>query len=110
VASIRFQLDEHVSPAVAQALRQHGIDVVTSAEAGLLGAPDTLQLDHALRTGHVVVTLDRDFLRLDHEGHPHAGIAFFPRGSRAIGHIVESLDTVFGVMEPSDMSQRVEYL
>ena len=56
------------------------------------------------------MTLDRDFLRLDHEGHPHAGIAFFPRGSRAIGHIVESLDTVFGVMEPSDMSQRVEYL
>ncbi len=34
---IRFYTDEHISRAVVHGLRQRGVDVLTVAEAGLLG-------------------------------------------------------------------------
>lgn len=36
--TIRFHLDEHIDPAVADGLRRRHIEVTTAAEAGLLGA------------------------------------------------------------------------
>ena len=51
---IRFQLDEHVPQAVAQALRRRGIDVLTAAEAGLLSVPDAELLARSYATGRVV--------------------------------------------------------
>jgi hypothetical protein len=38
--AIRFHLDEHVASAIAEGLRRRGIDVTTTADAGLLDAPD----------------------------------------------------------------------
>lgn len=37
---IRYLVDEHVAKAVATGLRKRGIDVITIAEASLLGAED----------------------------------------------------------------------
>lgn len=37
---VRYFTDEHVAKAVAGGLRKRGIDVLTIAEAGLLGADD----------------------------------------------------------------------
>lgn len=68
MARIRFQLDEHVPHAVAQALRRRGVDIVTTVEAGLLAASD---IEHVLRAyveGTIVVTHDPDFLRLHERG------------------------------------------
>jgi hypothetical protein len=39
---VPFHLDEHISGALAIALRHRGIDVTTTAEAGLVGAADQL--------------------------------------------------------------------
>ena len=95
--------------AVARALRRRGIDVVTTAEAGLLGAPDTEQLAYACAHERVVVTYDDDFLRLNHQGHPHAGIAYFPR-VRSIGEIIASLILMYEVIDSAEMAGSVEYL
>ena len=96
--------------AIAQGLRSRGINVTTTTEAGLLGACDTEQLDFALRERRVVVTIDPDFLAIASEGIEHAGIAYAPRGSRSIGHIVRYLCLMNDCLEPSDMASKVEFL
>ena len=76
VNSIRFHLDEHVDPDIARALRQYGIDVSTTVEAGLRTAADPDQLAFVQREGRVLVTHDADFLRLAAQGVNHPGIAY----------------------------------
>ncbi|MGQ0635908.1 MAG: DUF5615 family PIN-like protein [Planctomycetaceae bacterium] len=61
---IRFHLDENVDQAVTRGLRERGIDATTTADAGLLGAPDNEHLDFVLREARVLMTHDPDFLRL----------------------------------------------
>ena len=109
MARIQFQFDEHVSSAVATELRKRGVDVLTSGEAGLVGAPDTIQLAHARAAGRVLFTQDGDFLSL-HRQHTHAGIAYCKMGSRSIGQIVEGLMLIYDVYEAEEMTDRVEYL
>ena len=53
---IRWYMDEHAPRAVAQGLRRRGVDVQTTQEAGMLHAPDDLQLNFATRQGRAVFT------------------------------------------------------
>jgi hypothetical protein len=46
--AIKFHLDEHVHPAIAEGLRRRGIDVTTTIEAELLGAEDEKHLEFAV--------------------------------------------------------------
>ena len=62
--TIRFHLNENCHRAIADGLRRRGIDVTTTPEVGLLSATDEEQAAHGLRTGRIVITQDRDFLRL----------------------------------------------
>jgi hypothetical protein len=95
--------------AVAAALRRHGIDVVTSAEAGLLSSPDITQLEHARNTGRVIATQEGNFLGLHHR-FEHAGIAYCQQGSRSIGEIVAGLMLIYEVFSAEDMVDHVEYI
>jgi predicted nuclease of predicted toxin-antitoxin system len=72
--AIRFHLDENCDPRIAVGLRLHGIDVTTTSEAGLHGAPDERQLGYAAAEARVILTHETDFLRLDAAGAAHAGI------------------------------------
>jgi hypothetical protein len=58
----------------------------------------------------VIVTSDGDFLALARQGDEHAGIAYVPRGSRSIGHVVRSLCLMSDCLEPSEMTGKVEFL
>lgn len=53
---VKFYTDEHVARAVANGLRERGVDVVTTSEAGLLGASDEKHLEYASAEGRVVFT------------------------------------------------------
>ncbi len=75
-ALIRFHLDEHVPAAIGGGLRARGVDVTTSAEAGLLGVEDLEQLAFALSENRVFVTHDTDFLSIAADGLAHAGICY----------------------------------
>jgi hypothetical protein len=108
--TIRFHLDEHCDPAIAAGLRLHGVDVTTTAEAGLLRAEDEEHLAYAIRTSRVVFTQDRDFLRLNAFGLVHSGIAFCYQNSRSIGQIIAGLLLIWEVLEPEEMANHVEYL
>jgi predicted nuclease of predicted toxin-antitoxin system len=95
---------------IARELRRQGVDVVTTGEAGLLGTPDTAQLAHAHATGRVMVTQDKDFLRLNDEGVNHSGIAYSRHGTRTIGQLVAALIRIHRSLDAERMVDWVEYL
>jgi predicted nuclease of predicted toxin-antitoxin system len=110
VATIRFHLDEHVSPAVASGLRHLAIDVTTTQDAGLLGASDDAHIAFALAQGRVTFTQDDDFLALSSQGVEHAGIAYCRQHSRSIDEIIHGLEMIHGVYEADEMRNRVEFI
>ncbi len=76
---IRLYLDEAVSVFVAQLLRPHGFDVLTTKDAQKLGCTDPAQLRYAATQRLTLLTHNRaDFERLHTEAlqdqKPHAGI------------------------------------
>jgi Domain of unknown function (DUF5615) len=108
--TIRFHLDENCAGAIAAGLRRHGIDVTTTADAGLLGALDPEQVAYALPLGRVIFTQDGDFLGIHGSGSPHPGIAYCPKDSRTIGQIIDSLILIWELFDPDEMVNRVEFV
>ena len=104
---IKFHLDEHVDPDVAQALRRHGIDVTTTVEAGLRGADDQTQIRFAKSGGRVLVTHDTDFLQLANTESSHPGIAYCGMSELSIGEIIQSLILIHEVLTPAELTGRV---
>lgn|SRR5262249_55579874 len=107
---VRFHLDEHISSAIALALRRRGIDVTTTAEAGMLGAEDIAHLDFARKSGRVMVSNDDDFLRLHANSYPHAGIAYCKQGARSVGEMIHTLILIYELMSPDEMIGQIVYL
>lgn len=106
---IRYHLDEHVDPAIANALRRAGINVTTTIEAGLRTQNDEAHLRFARNEGRVIVTRDQDFLRLASSALDHSGIVFYT-ASQSIREIIEGLILIYEVMLPGEMVGCVEYL
>ena len=106
---VRFYADEHVPNAVVKGLRLHGADVLTTAEAGMLGASDEEQLAFAARAGRVLYTQDADYLRLHRAGVEHAGIAYARQG-RTVGEVVRGLLLVYDVLDPESVAGTVEFV
>jgi len=107
---LRFDLDEHIDPAIADGLRRRGIDVTTTVEAGLRGAWDEEHVEFARSQGRVVVTQDPDFLRIHRAGIPHDGVAFSQHGLRSIGELLRSLILLNDCLDPEEMRNHVEFL
>jgi predicted nuclease of predicted toxin-antitoxin system len=108
--NIRFHLDEHVNPDVADGLRRRGVDVTTSADAGLRGAVDTAHVGYIVSQRRVIFTNDSDFLRLHDGGIEHPGIVYCHQQSRSVGEIIRGLVLIWEALEPEDMQNRVEFL
>jgi uncharacterized protein with PIN domain len=106
---IKFYADEHVSRAVVRGLRQRGVDVLTVAEAGMLGASDDDHLERARNEGRVVFTQDDDFLRMHAAGYAHAGIVYAPQQT-SVGEIVRGLVLIYHILDADDMQGHVEFL
>ena len=106
-AAVRYRLDEHLPHALTRALRRRAI--ATAAESGAVGLPDDDLLVCCLTEGRVLVTQDRDFLRLHQQVAPHAGIIFCEQGSRSLGEIVAFLLLIADVLDPAEMAGRVEF-
>ena len=106
---IRFHLDEHIDPDIALALRRHGVDVTTTADAGLLTSDDDDQLAYVCQQRRVMVTDDADFLRMA-GARSHPGIVVAHRRSNSMGEIIRALVLVYEVLTPEEMSQHIEFL
>ena len=110
MAGVRFQLDEHLTHAIARSVRRWGIDIATAGDAGTVGMPDDRLLAHCRTEERVLITNDTDFLALHDRGASHAGIVFWKQGSFTIGEVVDFLALIAGIYDPSDMTDRVEFV
>jgi len=75
--AIKLYTEEHVVPAVVNALRKQGLDVLTAQEAQMLNAPDEEHLRFAISQGRSIFTQDADFLRCM-QGRQNTGELFTP--------------------------------
>ena len=76
---MRLYLDEHVPVAIASALAAHGVDCLTTQQAGNTTLSDEAQLAFATQAGRAIVTFNRrDFVALarrwQEEGRSHGGM------------------------------------
>jgi predicted nuclease of predicted toxin-antitoxin system len=110
VETIRFHLDENVSPKIARALRGEGIDVTTTQESNLLAAKDETQYDFAQQHGRVLITQDTDFLRIASETYDHFGIVFSTMERHPHGKIILACTALYYSFTAEEMRGRVEYI
>lgn len=108
--AIRFHLDEHIDPAVADGLRRRQIDVTTTVDVRMLGAEDESHLVFASAQQRAVVTCDSDYLKHHDDGVDHCGIVYFHQQTRTIGEIISALELIWEVLEPEEMTNRVEFI
>lgn len=110
VDKVRFHLDEHIDHAIAKSLRQRGIDVTTTVEAGLRTLNDDAQMEYIYREQRVFVTNDAGFLARHAQGQDHFGLVYYSSGTRSVGEVVTFLVLVYEILPPEEMIGRVEYL
>lgn len=97
---------------VADMLRGHGFDALTTREAGRLGDDDVDQLAFAAAEGRAFLTHNRlDFEDLAEEyfeaGRDHAGVFFAIR--RLPGEIVRRLLIFLNAVTAGEMKKQVRY-
>ena len=109
MSRIRFYFDENMPNSVVRALRARGVDVLTTSEAGNLGATDEEQLRFAVGEGRVMVTQDADFLVLAGDVE-HSGIVYCKMRSRGVKEMIGGLMLIWSVLGPEDMRGHVEFL
>lgn len=109
MTAVRFLLDEHVDKAVAEGLRRRGIDARTVHELGRRGLPDESHVDWAWANGWVIVTGDRDYLRIASR-RQHGGIVFYRRRRATIGGLVRGLERILESETLESMRDEQRYL
>ena len=107
---LRLHLDENVDPDIADGLRAQGIDVTTTQEAGLRTTGDNKQFEFGQREQRILLTHDRDFLRIAAKQWEHYGIIYCPVAVRSIGHIIIESAGIAGRFTAEEMRGRVEYI
>ena len=111
---IRLYLDEDsMRASLLRALRARQVDVITVAEAGLLGYPDEAQLTYATTEARTVFTFNRgDFARLHKTWtaieKPHAGIVVSDQLETGI--IVRRLLKLLAAHSAEEIYNQLEFL
>jgi predicted nuclease of predicted toxin-antitoxin system len=112
--SLRLYFDHHIPGAVATALRQRRIDVLTAQEDGAHQLEDPLLLDRASSLGRILVSQDRDLIietaRRLRSGKPFAGLIWGRHLSYTLRQTIEDLEILATLYTPDDMANRIEYL
>jgi len=101
--------DEQILNAVILGLRQRGVEVLSTPDAGRDGLADKSHLIFARENGYVLLTQDRDFLTLAATMTDHFGTLYVPQ-STSIGDIIRGVLLVTGVLTDDEMKGRVEYI
>jgi hypothetical protein len=84
--------------------------MTTAADQGLLGARDEVHLERATALGMVLVTTDRDFLRLVGERtRRHPGVLFI-LPQTPVGTAVRAITLAAQLLDPADVESWIEWI
>lgn len=111
---IRLYLDEDVSVFVAQLLRPHGFDVLTTRDAQNLSRSDAAQLQFAAAHQHTILTHNRcDYERLHEtalrEHRSHSGILIANRRASDF-ELARRIMTVLNTFTAEEITNQLLYL
>lgn len=111
---IRLYLDEDVSVLVAQLLRPHGFEVLTTRDAQNLGRSDAAQLDFATEHQWTLLTHNRCDYELLHEAalreqRPHGGILIASRRASDF-ELARRIMTLLNTFTAEDVTNQLLYL
>ena len=111
---IRLYLDEDVSVFVAQLLRPHGFDVLTTRDAQNLSRSDAAQLQFAAAHQHAILTHNRcDYERLHEaalrEHRSHSGILIANRRASDF-ELARRIMTVLNTFTAEETTNQLLYL
>lgn len=107
---IKFYTDENISKALAVALRNKGIDVLTCQEAGLRSASDEEHFKFVQENQLAIITNDNDFLKLAARQTEHWGIVFIVSQRTDIGTIVKRITQLHALINAEEFKNQVEYI
>lgn len=107
--AIKFYTDEHIHPAISNALRKRGVNILTAQEANMLGASDEEHLQFATAQGRTILTQDSDFLRLHKKEITHTGIVYAHQRT-PMSAIIQGLILVYQVLTEEEMHNHIEFL
>jgi len=111
--SPKLYLNEHLSPRLADQLRRHGFDVLSSQEAELLSADDDQQLAFAVSEQRAIVTFNfKDFI-IRHEEYmasskEHWGIVLSTE--EPIGILLHRLLRLLNAVSAKDLKNQIRWL
>lgn len=110
---IKLYLDEDVDISLSIALKQKGIDVLTTQESGHARLSDIEQLEFAVSKKRAILTHNkRDFILLHKkyliEGKEHYGIILSDQ--RPIGELLRGLSRLIFSLTAEQMKNRQEFL
>ncbi len=111
--SPKLYLNEHLSPRLAAQLRQHGFDVVSTQEVGLLAEADAEQLIFAVTHQRAVVTINtKDFALLHQEylaqAREHWGLVFSTQ--QPIGVLFQRLLRLLHSSSAEELRNQIRWL
>lgn len=106
---LKFYADENVSTSIIKGLRLRDVDVLTTKEAGMLGASDEEHLDFANKNERIILTQDDDFLKPHVRGFEHCGIVYAHQRT-SIGKIIRGIMLVNQVLDSEEMKNHIEFL
>lgn len=111
---IQLYLDEDVSVFVAQLLRPHGFEVLTTRDAQNLGRSDAAQLQFATAHQRTILTHNRCDYEWLHETalreqHPHTGILIASRRASDF-ELARRIMTVLNTFTAEEITNQLLYL
>lgn len=112
--AIRFCMDHNLPVAIAEQLRQRGVDLLFALEDDAQELEDTPLLQRATSLGRVIVTQDADFLAIaddwQHSGREFPGIIYAHLLRNQIGQIIADLELIALAIEQEEINSQVIYL
>jgi hypothetical protein len=100
---------------LVEGLRLRGLDIVTAAEAGLLGLADDAQLSFAAQEQRTLWTFNiKDFYGLHGQwlaaGKRHSGIILVQQQKFGLGEMIRRTVLLARALESAEMQSRCEFL
>lgn len=110
---VKVYLDEDVPVQLAKAMRQRGMDVLTTQEAQMLETSDEQQLAYAITQQRALLTHNkRDFVIIHktylNDGKEHYEIIVADRNT--IGQLLRMISKLCFTLSSEDMRNRLEFL
>jgi predicted nuclease of predicted toxin-antitoxin system len=105
--SISFYFDHNMPLPLAAALRQRGIDVMTTIEDGANRLTDPELWRRATALSRIVVTLDQDFLAMAQKAQSHPGLVFCDVSGVSTRLLADNLELIALAMEPPEFHSKI---